>query len=85
MTVGQPAVQTGVPDPRAGRFAQVRPRSVRCTMSDHKYKAPSPRQQAVEVLAVTLLDMLLRGTIPAESGQQTSSDEPSVAIRSHAQ
>lgn len=54
-------------------------------MSDHKYKAPSPRQQAVEVLAVTLLDMLLRGTIPAESGHQTSSDEPSVAIRSHAQ
>ena len=44
-------------------------------MSDHKYKAPSPRQQAVEVLAVTLLDMLLRRTAAAKPGQQATSDE----------
>ena len=51
-------------------------------MTDHKPEAPSPRQQAVEVLAITLLEMLLHGASARDAAARQPNDPASVEIRS---
>lgn len=53
-------------------------------MSDHNLKAPSQRQQAVEVLAVTLLEMLLQGAAEHRANPPAADAAEPTAIRSHA-
>jgi hypothetical protein len=50
-------------------------------MTDHE-NAPNPRQQAVEVLAITLIDMILHDAIPHKSPKVPPDDPSPVAIRS---
>lgn len=51
-------------------------------MNDHKPITPSPRQQAVEVLAVTLLEILLHDVRARDAGQRPRNENASVEIRS---
>jgi hypothetical protein len=50
-------------------------------MTDHE-NTPNPRQQAVEVLAITLIDMILHDAIPHKPPKPRPDDPNPVAIRS---